>query len=224
MIRASGTLYTRGVATSSTSARPGPTDPTSPSSPNGPPETVKNITATSGPSRSPPPARGGRVKCLYASVPLWIMIVPGAPDHGRVVAGERLDVDHPPEDPRQEPPAHRGARRRVGDGRPGPEHRPTGARFPPALPLAARRHAPVHVLVPVGDAEGDPPVQLVLGGPRPVRVHRPDQLEAAVALPPVQQRGRLRRVESEALSQRVQPVGGVVDPLPHAGQELPETV
>src|SRR2546428_7773698 len=44
----------RGVATSSSSATPGPTDPTSPSKPNGPPETVKNITATRGPSLSPP--------------------------------------------------------------------------------------------------------------------------------------------------------------------------
>src|SRR5207247_11357976 len=54
MSSASGTLYTSGVATSSRTATPGPTDPTSPSKPNGPPETVKNITATRGPSRSPP--------------------------------------------------------------------------------------------------------------------------------------------------------------------------
>src|SRR5207302_7844946 len=30
---------------------PGPTEPTSPSKPNGPPDTVKNMTATSGPKR-----------------------------------------------------------------------------------------------------------------------------------------------------------------------------
>src|SRR5213592_4217692 len=54
MSSASGTLYTSGVATSSRTATPGPTDPTSPSKPNGPPETVKNITATRGPSLSPP--------------------------------------------------------------------------------------------------------------------------------------------------------------------------
>src|SRR3989449_753532 len=53
MSSASGTLYTSGVATSSRTATPGPTDPTSPSKPNGPPETVKYITATRGPSRSP---------------------------------------------------------------------------------------------------------------------------------------------------------------------------
>src|SRR6266571_1469696 len=120
MIRASGTLYTSGVATSRSSARPGPTDPTSPSSPNGPPETVKYITATSGPSLRPL---------------VRVVVVPGAPDHRRVVAGERLNVHHPPEDPRQEPPTHRGARGRIGDGRLGPEHRPTVARLLPALPL-----------------------------------------------------------------------------------------
>src|SRR2546423_4999891 len=46
-----GTLKTRGVATSSNNATPGPTEPTSPSKPNGPPDTVKNITATRGPRR-----------------------------------------------------------------------------------------------------------------------------------------------------------------------------
>src|SRR2546427_1629596 len=49
MSSVSGTLKTTGVSTSSSSATPGPTEPTSPSSPKGPPETVKYITATSGP-------------------------------------------------------------------------------------------------------------------------------------------------------------------------------
>src|SRR5438552_6569709 len=52
MSSVSGTLKTSGVSTSSSSATPGPTEPTRPSSPKGPPETVKYITATSGPSVS----------------------------------------------------------------------------------------------------------------------------------------------------------------------------
>src|SRR2546422_8388083 len=52
MSRVSGTLKRSGVSTSSSSATPGPTEPTRPSSPKGPPETVKYITATSGPSVS----------------------------------------------------------------------------------------------------------------------------------------------------------------------------
>src|SRR6266568_4719414 len=58
----------RGVATSRRIATPGPTDPTSPSKPNGPPETVKNITATRGPSRSAGFVMGGNLRVMTFDV------------------------------------------------------------------------------------------------------------------------------------------------------------
>src|SRR2546427_13303926 len=79
MSSASGTLYTSGVATSSRTATPGPTDPTSPSKPNGPPETVKNITATRGPSLSPPAfMRAGFVTAGYFHGIEFVVAVVGA--------------------------------------------------------------------------------------------------------------------------------------------------
>src|SRR6266581_2298400 len=58
----------RGVATSRRIATPGPTDPTRPSKPNGPPETVKNITATRGPSRSAGFVMGGNLRVMTFDV------------------------------------------------------------------------------------------------------------------------------------------------------------
>src|SRR5690349_12678602 len=97
-------------------ATPGPTDPTTPSKPNGPPDTVKNITATSGPSRS----RAGR-GAVPSGMP--VRVLSGAPDDRRVVALERHHVHHPAEDAGEELAADGVARPRRSDRRLGTEHR-----------------------------------------------------------------------------------------------------
>src|SRR5436309_2834888 len=89
MSSASGTPYPGGVATSSRPAPPGPTDPTSPSKPNGPPETVKNITATRGPSRSPPAfMRAGFVTAGNLQVMMFDVAVVGSGPGGATAALE----------------------------------------------------------------------------------------------------------------------------------------
>src|SRR5437867_7296790 len=89
MSSASGTLYTSGVATSSRTATPGPTDPTSPSKPNGPPETVKYITATRGPSRSPAAFMGaGFVTAGNLQVMMFDVAVGGSGPGGAPGAAE----------------------------------------------------------------------------------------------------------------------------------------
>src|SRR5438046_476944 len=78
-----------GVATSSRIATPGPTDPTSPSKPNGPPETVKNITATRGPSLSPPAfMRAGFVTARNLQVMMFDVAVVGSGPGGATAALE----------------------------------------------------------------------------------------------------------------------------------------
>src|SRR2546427_4290764 len=108
----------------------------------GPPETVKERTATSGPRPRP-------------RLVVVLVLHPTSPDDARVVAAEDVHVHHPAEDPRQEPPARGGARLRRRARRLGAEHRPPVFRLGPALPLAQRRHAPVHVLVPARQCQRD---------------------------------------------------------------------
>src|SRR5207247_10479297 len=115
MSSASGTLYTSGVATSSRTATPGPTDPTSPSKPNGPPETVKNITATRGPSRSPPAfMRAGFVTAGNLQVMIVGVAVVGAGARGATPAPEVAPHrDKAPALQEERPPRHNRGNRAV---------------------------------------------------------------------------------------------------------------
>src|SRR5207247_9290012 len=86
---APGTLQTSVVASGSRTATPGPTDPTSPSKPNGPPETVKYITATRGPSRSPAAFMGaGFVTAGNLQVMMFDVAVVGSGPGGATAALE----------------------------------------------------------------------------------------------------------------------------------------
>src|SRR5256885_16303629 len=85
-----------GVVTSNRPATPGPTDPTSPSKPNGPPETVKNITATRGPSLSPPAfMRAGFVTAGEFHVHLFGVSGGGAGPRGGAGAPARAGPGRP---------------------------------------------------------------------------------------------------------------------------------
>src|SRR5947209_11186779 len=85
-----------------------------------------------------------------------------APDRLGVVARERVHVDTPVVNSLPEPSADRIATSTCRDRRLGPEHRLAGV---PLLPAAVRprgRHAPVHVLVPAGDAERNEGVEVAI--------------------------------------------------------------
>src|SRR6058998_1223648 len=207
-----------GVVTSNRTATPGPTEPTSPSRPNGPPETVKNITATRGPSRNAGRrGRDGSAVIVCESARRFPRSPSGRRSRtpSRAPSSRRSWAGSVPRPPRTLPPSRSVTWART---------RAPVAQLAPPRRAVPRRHAPAHVLVPARHPERDAAVQLVEGGAGGRGVHDAHQHETASRVRAVQERRRPRGVEAEHLAHRPAPVREVVNGLLHTREELPEPI
>src|SRR5215468_163966 len=91
-----------------------------------------------------------------------------------------------------------------------------------ALPVP-RRRAEVHMLVPLGDAQRNTLIELILTKALRSRVHHPNQL-VALALLLVQQRRRMLGIETKCRLESVAVVGEVILLLRKIGQKNLEAV
>ncbi len=127
---------------------------------------------------------------------------------------------HPPKQPGDEAARHRGAFLGRGDRTLRPEEWLAGAGLPPAGLLPLLREAPVDVLVPARESQGNPAVEPFFAEECGRRIHHPGQGECPVAVLSVEQGSGLRRVERERRLEAVALVGEVIDREYHVREEL----
>src|SRR2546423_4189857 len=110
-----------------------------------------------------------------------------------------------------EGPAHQVARLFRGDWTLRTEYRLTILALQPSFARGALGDAPVDVLMPPRDGEGNARVELVVAEPLGRGVHRAHQHELPVGLLRVEERRRPRGIEAEGLLHGAPAVGEVVD-------------
>ena len=140
-------------------------------------------------------------RCPAAPLPRLVLVLPHL-----VRRLEHVHVHHPPRHPLLEG----AARRRAGGlGRnAAPWARNRGSRVVSAATVAAPwREANAGVLVPLGNAEGNPGVELLERIRRRSGIHGADEPHAPVGLGGVQERGRRGRVEGPARLEGVRASG-----------------
>src|SRR6266576_508834 len=96
-------------------------------------------------------------------------------DSAEVLALEDIGVDHPSEERLVEVAANGIASGLRGDGTLGAEYRTTTLSLHPARCLSPLRQTPIDVLVPLGNGERHPLVQLIEPGTFWHGIHRTDE-------------------------------------------------
>src|SRR5512133_2123179 len=140
-----------------------------------------------------------------------MMIV--APDRREVMAFNDIRVNHPAERTRMKIAVHRITRGLGRDRTLGAEYRMAIALLGPARLFAFLRDAPVHMLVPLRDAQRNAFVETLELRILWHRVHRADEMQRAVVAALVEDRRRFRSVEVKCGEKRATIVREVVDPL-----------